>query len=381
MLGRYIQTREAGQPSTAALIFAVCVVNTVIVGAGILATGRFSATHARRLPAATHQRSKVALAYGMLCLGRMLSNSQSTRMTSALNVQMTAMLVPFVTAAAASVVLREHIEASLPPTLATTLVGCILILAGQGAFGGSVPPPTTSRRFSPIDAAGIAVQFISTLFSAAIKIFWRTTEGVLGKNELLISQFAVGALPTGCYCVLYDRASLLALVRMDAAGWVCFVVLCVGVYVLGNLLQMAATRALGAANATATHSVRLISATVGAWLLLGEPVESWLEWAGITTIISTITAFYLAQAHRQRVQAGVRVDGARDHAAVSMECAYDELKGVVGKGEVVRDTLDHLDPAVSTSLRPPCDPLDPMAPSNSSTRVGCCHSRIQYLDT
>lgn len=301
VLGRYMQTREAGRPSSVSLIFVVCAFDTVLIGVYMVFAQLVRSSPAEALlPSPSDSRKlNVTLAYGLLCLGRMLSNMQSTRMTTALNVQMTAMLVPFVTAAAARIALGEHIDRALPSTLLLTLAGCMLILAGQGAFSSD----STLRRVGLMDLAGIGMQLVSTLFSAAIKVYWRTSEGILSKDELLIAQFAVGAVPTGCYCVLYDRASLTAIAQMDAVGWILLVILAVGVYIFGNLLQMIATRGIGAANATATHSVRLVAASAAGWALLGEPIATGLEWAGIAAIVGTLTAFYVVQACRERATA------------------------------------------------------------------------------
>ena len=322
VFGRYIQTQEEGHPSSVSLIFVVCVVDTALIGAYILAQRRWSVPAQVLLPPPSSSRKlTVALVYGLLCLSRMLSNMQSTRMTTALNVQMTAMLVPFVTAAAARIVLGELVDSALPFTLLFTLGGCLLILAGQGAFSID----SASRRVGLMDVAGIGMQLISILFSAAIKIYWRTSEGILGKDELLIAQFAVGAVPTGCYSVLYDRTSLAAIAQMDAVGWLLFAFLAVGVYILGNLLQIIATRGIGAANATATHSVRLVAASAAGWLLLGEPITTGLEWAGIAAIVGTLTTYYIVQARRQRVAAqhGLVADPSRRDAVVGGRVGSD----------------------------------------------------------
>ena len=105
---------------------------------------------------------------------------------------------------------------------------------------------------------------------------------------------------------------------MDAAGWACFFGLAIGVYLLANAMQIAATRRIGASNHTASNSLRLLTACLGSWLLLDEPVQSALEWAGLLTIAAALTGMWIWQ---QRGRRG----GTPHHALVPADTAKEAV--------------------------------------------------------
>ena len=119
-------------------------------------------------------KRNMAIAYGMLTLLRMTTNMQSTRMTRAYNTQMTAMTLPFFTALLAKFTLGEKIHWSLAPAVTITLIGSMLVLYGQGAFSSN--EEEESEAFTNEDRAGIALQLLSVLFSAVVKIAFKKTE-------------------------------------------------------------------------------------------------------------------------------------------------------------------------------------------------------------
>ena len=149
-------------------------------------------------------KRNVALAYGFLCICRMTTNMQSTRMTKAYNTQMTAMSLPFFTSILARIFLNETILRALFPALLVMLVGSICVFYGQGAFSSS-GENSVEESFTNEDIAGIALQLLSVLFSSLVKIAFKSTEGVLSKIELLLSQFTVSAFPLLCYTLIYQR--------------------------------------------------------------------------------------------------------------------------------------------------------------------------------
>ena len=318
VLGRYIQTHEPGQPSTAALLTCLTVLDAVI----LLPIWLFEWRLTHRTPAETRRRRRVAAGYGLLCVFRMWTNLQSTRLTSATNVQMTAMLLPFVTAGLAKVLLNEHLHRALPGTLIATVVGSVLALVGQGAFGhgSSAEAGGDESGLSWLDGAGIGIQLVSVILSACVKIALKSSEGVLSKVELMLSQFIATMIPMAVVASTFEDASdnVIAISGMDSAGWGCFFGLAFGIYLVANSLQIYATRSVGASNHSASNSLRLLSACVGSWALLGEPVESPLQWMGITMIIAALSVYWLVQR---------RDEGRKRQSALTQEMALAKPSG------------------------------------------------------
>merc|ERR1712087_206903 len=106
---------ESSPPSSIAILGCVATLNTcILLPATLLEKRTCSPIEAAKSsqPRALHCWLIFAI-YGLLQLGRMLSNLQSATMTLAYNVEMVGMLSPFCTAAAARLVLKED----YPPLL------------------------------------------------------------------------------------------------------------------------------------------------------------------------------------------------------------------------------------------------------------------------
>jgi drug/metabolite transporter (DMT)-like permease len=266
-------------------------------------------------PNRSRRRRRFALFYGTLCVCRMWTNLKSAELTTAINVQMTALLLPFVTAAMARVYLGEVSHPSLCPALILSVAGTMMVLAGQGTFSshaGLDERGGNGHTLSASDAAGIGLQMVSTVLSAMVKIALKSSEGVLSKAELMLSQMAVTGLVAGAWSVGFDLPSLAAVARMDAAGWGCFFGLAIGVYLCANAMQIVATRRIGASNHTASNSLRLLTACLGSWLLLNEPVQTALEWAGLLTIAAALTGMWVWQHRSGKTHALVPADSAKE---------------------------------------------------------------------
>ena len=289
VLGRYLQTREIGQPSTAACLAALTTLDTVLL---LCFMGAQSLCSEKSLPHSAsfrRRRARYAAGYGSLCVVRMWTNLESTRLTNVFNVQMTALMLPFVTAGMAKVLLKEDIHWALPPTLLASVVASVLAICGQGLS------PASQRLSGALgwwDAVGIALQLFSVVCSAAVKIALKGTEDVLGKGELMLAQMVTTCVVMLPACLIFDRSSLVALTQLDTAGVAAFLGLAIGVYLVANATQIMATRQLGASNHSASNSLRLVSACVGSWLVLDEPITNVLQWAGLVMIIFALITYW-----------------------------------------------------------------------------------------
>eukprot|EP00966_Prymnesium_polylepis_P055356 1280215-Prymnesium_polylepis.2 len=250
----------------------------------------------------------------------MWTNLQSTRLTTAINIQLTALMLPFVTAGMAKVLLHEKIHWALPPTLVASILASVLAICGQagsdaGGAGGEGGVTAT-------DAGGIALQMVSVVCSAAVKIALKGTDGVLTKTELMLSQMVCTATVMLPIAAALDRASLAALASLSAAGVACFLGLAIGIYIVGNTTQIVATRLIGASNHSASNSLRLLSACAGSWLILDEPIESALQWAGLGMIVIALSVYWAIQRRgvATRASTNASASAATDRPAANCEC-------------------------------------------------------------
>ena len=111
--------------------------------------------------------------------------------------------------------------------------------------------------------------------------------------ELLLSQFSVAAIPLLIYTLNYQRDSIHAILfEMNRAGWICWLGLAIGIYIIGNYTQIYATRLIGAANHSASNSMRLVAAVAGSALVLKEPLSGWIEILGLVLIVTAIAGYW-----------------------------------------------------------------------------------------
>ena len=82
---------------------------------------------------------------------------------------------------------------------------------------------------------------------------------------------------------------------MRADGWACLLLLALGVYVVGQSLNVLVIRELSATLLTSLSSLRLVVATASSYALLGEPVANWLQWLGIFTVLAAVSLYVTVQ--------------------------------------------------------------------------------------
>jgi drug/metabolite transporter (DMT)-like permease len=250
VMTRYIMVFEESQPETLALLATLMSLNAVVCGTLYVSMHFWTSISDDNIYKKTltppngnnnnnslYIKFRTALWYGLLCLLRMATNMQSTRMTKAYNTQMVAMSLPFFTAILAAIILKEHIHWALMPALTIMLLGSVLVIYSQGAFDSD---GDKDDSFSMRDVYGILLQLLSVQFSAGVKIALKKTQGTLDKLEMLLSQFIVSAIPLSIYTYFYQYESLKAIVtgQLSGIGYVCFFSLAFGVYIVGNYTQV-----------------------------------------------------------------------------------------------------------------------------------------------
>lgn len=338
VLGRYLMLRQPGEPSAASVLAVICFWNTIIIVPYYLCTNfriddegedkieeseedttteteteteadadadaldetdALDDTGTVTEAVAPSRKARIALAYGLLCLLRMITNLQSVSMTKAYLTQMTAMTLPFFTAFLARFVLKEKIHSALYPAVLVMITGSLLVLYGQGAFSPS--DGEDGGDFAVSDFYGILLQLLSVLLSSLLKIAFKSTEGTLDTVELLVAQFTVTAVPLLLWSFIYERDALYFMFYgLNTDGWLALVGMSVGIYIVGNYLQIMAVRTIGASNHSASNSLRLISAVAGSSLLLREYLRGALGYVGCLLVILAVFGYWYFVRFRKR---------------------------------------------------------------------------------
>ncbi len=364
VLCRYIMLHEPGKPQSTALLAVLMSINSIATGGYYLLR---PLCHDSRIENEDNKATldeneedanpskpnklKVACLYGLLCLVRMQTNMASTRMTHAYNTQMTAMSLPFFTALLAKIFLFEKIHFALFPALIIMLIGGCLVFYGQGAFTMTSSVIQNSDNdndnndFDMEDLFGILLQLLSVMFSAGVKIAFKSTEGILDKTELLLSQFLMSAIPLVPYALVFEWPSVHALMfELDAHGIICMIVgLAFGIYIIGNVTQIYAARSIGASNHAASNSMRLVSAVFGSSIILNEPLNKPIEWIGMLLIIISILGYWYIRNYRKRNVTNVNINDVDIHR--SNESIYSDRdkvgSGAIPNGKDIGDDNDN----------------------------------------
>ena len=79
---------------------------------------------------------------------------------------------------------------------------------------------------------------------------------------------------------------------LDVGGWIAVFAMSVGIYMVGNYLQILAVRSLGASNHSASNSIRLLSAVAGSSILLREDLQGALGYVGCLLIMLAVLGYW-----------------------------------------------------------------------------------------
>ena len=253
--------------------------------------------------------TRLALLFGCMAALRAGTNIESSRFTSAVNVQMVAMAGPLITALASSALLREAVPWTLWPALLVAGSGEALVLAAQAGLVSSGHPSVdsngssssdSSSNLSTRDAIGLGLQLASLLFSSVARVVMKASEKDFSASELMVFQYSCTALPALGWSFLGASSSgptgtnvWVAWAELTWTGWSCFATLVLGVMVSAATLQVRAVRFLGPAGHASLQPIRLFATLGAAYFLLNERVTQPAEWVGLVIVLAAL-GWYVA---------------------------------------------------------------------------------------
>lgn len=233
-------------------------------------------------------RTPVLLLFGLIVVGRGVTNFLAARYTLAIYVQLITQMTPFIVALLSAVVLSERLPRYTGRAITLALLGAVLVMGGSVGVRSSGGTPYRTDWLGISLAAGSSV--LLALYMIAVR---RSSRYRIPAEVLLLTQLIALGSATTVISILAGEQWQVWL-TLQPFDWLIFGGLVLGVFVSANILQIGAIRHLGAPLVSSTMAWRLVSALlVGTWLL-GERLTSVWQFAGAALVLVTIT-WYLWQ--------------------------------------------------------------------------------------
>jgi drug/metabolite transporter (DMT)-like permease len=275
VLARYLQTISS-LPSMSIIAFG-SLLALAVVGVFLFPRMEWKAFRSVRL-----------LLFGLVVVGRGITNFLAARYTLAIYVQLITLSTPFLVALLSTAVLHEKLPRYTGRAVAISLFGAVLIIGG-GLFGMDTLPGSNRT-----DWLGISLALGSSLLLAIYMIAVRSTARyhIKGETLLLAQLFALG-VTSGILSLLLgeDWSQWGANQTLD---WLAFALLSLGILAGANIAQIGSIRHLGAAMVSSTMAWRLVSALFLAAWMLDERLTSIFQVLGVVLVLTTIS-WYLWQ--------------------------------------------------------------------------------------
>ncbi len=275
VLARYLQTISS-LPSMSIIAFG-SLLALVVVGIFLFPRMEWKAFRSMRL-----------LLFGLVVVGRGITNFLAARYTLAIIVQLITLSTPFLVALLSTAVLHEKLPRYTGRAVAISLFGAVLIIGG--GLSGMDTLPGSNRT----DWLGISLALGSALLLAVYMIAVRSTARyhIKGETLLLAQLFALG-VTSGILSLLLgeDWSQWGANQTLD---WLVFVLLSLGIFAGANIAQIGSIRHLGAAMVSSTMAWRLVSTLFLAAWMLDERLTSLIQVLGVVLVLMTIS-WYLWQ--------------------------------------------------------------------------------------
>ncbi|HHB90947.1 MAG TPA: DMT family transporter [Anaerolineae bacterium] len=218
---------------------------------------------------------------------RSVTNILAIDFTRATWVQLIYLLTPFLVAILGSWFFGEQTPRYTYRALMLSTLGAALVLVAdwRDVLGG----------FSTRDLLGLGLALGSMLALAFYYQMIRRSSRNRASNGMILFQQSMAMV--GTYLVLTvvtgeDWGRWLAL---SANGWGYVLWVVIGVFILGNLWQIAAISGASPALITSLMPLRLLSAISLGWLILGERLTTVWQWLGAGLVLVTVSGYLWLQ--------------------------------------------------------------------------------------
>mmetsp|Transcript_13673 Transcript_13673/g.28761 ORF Transcript_13673/g.28761 Transcript_13673/m.28761 type:complete len:428 (+) Transcript_13673:226-1509(+) len=245
-------------------------------------------------PANKSTRKKIfyTLLFAFVSTSRASLNVASAKFTYPYNITLIASLTPAVIAIFDAIFLQSPFPPLLWPTISISGFCSALIAISQTrvADGRSLESNIISRRDN---ALGCALQLLSAVFSAFARILMKHTEHILTPTHVVQTNNISNCIFPLIYTLLQNPSSWRAFqyILGNPRSLIAWLTMSILVYSLASSVQIRLVRKLGPGLYSSWVAVRVMGSILLSAIVLGEKVNSLLEWIGIGIMICTVSIY------------------------------------------------------------------------------------------
>lgn len=239
-------------------------------------------------------RSKTLWILVMIVIVRTIFQIFATRYTKAYIVQLINLLAPFWVVLLNRIIVKTKLPQYTILAISLSLFGSVLMV-----FGGLASQPLTSV-LTQQDLIGITFAFIATFGIAAYMMIVKRGQQVGLPFEIVyISQIETLMLVMPFLSLIFGE-DWTKFYNMNWVAVLAFLVNAIGAEVGCKIGNIATLRKLGAPLVSSMLAMRLVAALFLGWFILGERLDSALQWVGALIVLLTVTGYLLNQANLKK---------------------------------------------------------------------------------
>ncbi len=218
---------------------------------------------------------------------RSVSNLLAMSMTRATWVQLIYLLTPFTVAILGSLLFGEWTPRYTYRALLISTLGAAMVLIEDWhhVFAG----------FTRLDGWGLLLAFFSMLALAIYFLMIRRSARSQASNGLIMLQQSIAVMTTYLILTLVTGEDWGQWLTVSRATFFYALLVIFLVQIGGNTLQITAISGASPALITSFMPLRLISAIVLGWLVLGEELHTVWQWIGAGTVLVTVSVYLWLQ--------------------------------------------------------------------------------------
>ncbi|NPA93671.1 MAG: DMT family transporter [Chloroflexi bacterium] len=218
---------------------------------------------------------------------RSVTNLYAIDLTRATWVQLVYLLTPFAVAILGALFFGEPTPRYTYEALLLSSLGASLVLVKDWS---DILAGFTIRDFIGLGVAGLSMLSLAVYFL----LVRRSSQQNTGRGMIMFQQ-GLALVTTYGLLSLLTGEDWHTWTRVSPQGWAVVLWLILGVFVVGNLLQITALGGANAALVTSLMPLRLVSAIALGWWLLGERLTTPLQWLGAGLVLVTVSGYLWLQ--------------------------------------------------------------------------------------
>ncbi len=232
-------------------------------------------------------REKALWGLAIFVVMRSVTNIVAIDLTRATWVQLIYLLTPFLVAILGALFFGERTPRYTYRALVLSTIGAALVLISDWSH--------VWAGFSSNDLLGLGIATMSMLALAFYYQMIRRSSRSHASNGMIMFQQSIAMAGTYLVLTLTTGEDWGQWLSVSLSGWGYIAWVVVGVFILANLLQISAISGASPALITSLMPLRLISAIVLGWLVLGERLTTIWQWFGAGVVLVTVSGYLWLQ--------------------------------------------------------------------------------------